>query len=172
MNGRTLLFSNPFSQYETKLPQNRIQSSLHQESPVATGFHCSHHCNHDNYPSTIPPGENAQKKKWKWMRPWFCSSHTPSSRVQMTDRCPTAHGRTYRLFNFILKKIIESMLYKSTPVRRGAAASRPRPSTEKSSKGRKGQEKENQWCGHWRSISMRIFNFCHFGFTAKRSSYF
>ena len=44
------------------------------------------------------------------------------------------------------------MLYKSTPVRRGAAASRPRPSTEKSSKGRKGQEKENQWCGHWRSI--------------------
>ena len=46
------------------------------------------------------------------------------------------------------------MLYKCTPVRRGAAASRPRPSTEKSSKGRKrkGQEKENQWCRHWRSI--------------------
>ena len=40
----------------------------------------------------------------------------------------------------------------STPVRRGAAAARPRPSTEKSSKGRKGQEKENQWCRHWRSI--------------------
>ena len=191
MNGRTLLFSNPFSQYETKLPQNIIQSSLHQESPVATGFHCSHHCNHDNYPSTIPPENNAQKKKWKLTRnemlgpPWFCSSHTPSSKVQMTDRCPTAHGRTYRLFNFILKKeklkinwICALQVYTCKEGRCSFPSQTQHREVQQGKEGaREGKPmmpslKINQKRGGgWPVTSMRNFNFCHFGFTAKRSSY-